>query len=87
MFHPSAMFITGGNDVNTGGVDTAVTENIGELGNILFNAVKHPCEQMAEVMWEHLLRIYACLLAKPFHLPPDIGAAHRSARSCNENCT
>ena len=87
MLHSFAVFITGGHDVNTGGVDTAVTENIGELGNILFNAVKSAGKQMPQIMREHLLRIYACLLAKPFHLPPDIGAAHRSARSCNENCT
>lgn len=87
MFHPSAMFIAGGNDVNTGGIDTAVTENVGELGNVLFNPVKHPCEQMTKVMWEHFLRIDTRTFAKAFHFPPDVGTAHWFACSCNENCT
>ena len=79
IFHTLTVFIAGGNDINSCGVDTAVTENIGKLGNILFNPVKHPCEQMPQIMGKHFLRIYACLLTKPFHLPPDICTAYRFA--------
>ena len=87
IFHTLTVFIAGGNDINSCGVDTAVTENIGKLGNILFNPVKHPCEQMTKVMWEHFLRIYACLLTKPFHLPPDVGATYRFACAGDKNRT
>lgn len=87
MFHPSAMFIAGGNDVNTGGIDTAVTENVGELGNVLFNVVKNTSEQVAQIVGKHLLWIYPRLLTKVFHFSPNVGSAQRSARSCNENCT
>ena len=71
------MFIAGGNDVNSGCVDTAVTENIGKLGNVLFNPVKCAGKQMPQVMRKDLFRVYPRLPAKAFHLPPDIGAVHR----------
>ena len=87
MFHSFAVLAAGGNDIDSGCVDAAVAENIRQLGNVLFNAVKHPCEQMPQIMREYFLRIYPCLLAKTFHLPPDVGAADRPACSCNENCT
>ena len=44
IFHTAAMFDSGGDYINSSGVDTAVTENVGEFGNIFFNTVKHPCE-------------------------------------------
>ena len=64
-----------GGDINPCGVDTGMPENIGQLGDILFDAVKGSGEQMAQVMGEDLLRRDLCLLAKCFHLPPDIMAA------------
>ena len=84
IFHTLTVFIAGINNINAGGVDTAVTENVGELGNILFNAVKSAGEQMAQIVGKHLLRIHVCLLAKPFHFPPYIRAAHRFAASSDE---
>ena len=58
--HTLAMFRTGGDNINSGRVDAAVTENIGKLGNVLFNPVKYTGEQVAQVMWEHLSRVYIC---------------------------
>ena len=87
MLHSFAVFITGGNDVNSCSVDTAVTEDISKFGNIFFNAVKHPCEQMPQIVRKHLLRIYSCLLAKPFHFPPDICTAYRFACAGDKNRT
>ena len=85
MFHPSAVFIAGGNDINSCCVDTAVTENIGEFCNVLFNAVKNTSEQVAQIVRKYFLWIYPRLLAKSFHLPPDIRAAYWFACSCNKN--
>lgn len=87
MLHSSAVLVAGGNDIDSGCVDTAVAENVGKLRDILFNAVKSAGKQMAQVVRKDLVRIDSRLLAKPFHLPPDVCAAQRSARSCNENCT
>ena len=47
IFHMLSMFVAGSDNINAGGVDTTVTENIGKLGNILFNTVKSAGEQMA----------------------------------------
>ena len=63
IFHSFAVFRAGGNDINSGRVDAAVTENVGKFGNIFFNSVKHPCKQMAQVMWKNLLRVDVCFLA------------------------
>ena len=72
IFHAFAVFDAGGNDVNAGSVDTAVTENVGELGNIFFDTVKHSCKQMAQVVRKNFLRIDTRTFAKAFHFPPDI---------------
>lgn len=47
IFHSSAVFRTGGNDINSSCVDTAVTQNVGKLRNIFFDTVKCACEQVA----------------------------------------
>ena len=44
------MFITGSENINSCGVDAAVTDNIGELGNILFNPVESSCEKVTQIM-------------------------------------
>ena len=47
ILHPLAVLRAGGDDINAGRIDAAVTENVGELCNVLFDAVKHPGEQVA----------------------------------------
>ena len=78
------MFIAGGDNINSCGVDTAVSENIGELGNIFFDTVKGTCEQVTKIMGKHLLWIYPRLLTKAFHFTPNVGSAHWLAASSYE---
>lgn len=47
VFHSFAVFRTGGNDINSSRVNTAVTQNVGKLCNIFFNTVKCACKQVA----------------------------------------
>ena len=42
--HTSTVFRSGGNNIDSCSVDTAVTENISELCYIFFNAVKYAGE-------------------------------------------
>ena len=44
------MFIAGSDDINSCGVDTAVTENICELGDVFFDAIEGPCKKVAQIM-------------------------------------
>lgn len=81
------MFIPGSDNINSCGVDTAVSENVCELGNILFDAVKGTCEKVAQIMGEHFLRIYTRLHTKIFHFTPNVGSAHRLAISGYEDRT
>ena len=47
IFHSSAVFRAGGNDINSSCVDTAVTQNVGKFCNIFFNPIKRACKQVA----------------------------------------
>lgn len=40
IFHTLTVFVAGSDNINSCGVDAAVAENICELGNIFFDAVK-----------------------------------------------
>ena len=75
------MFVSGSDNINSCGVDTAVTEYVCELGNVLFYAIEGSCEKVVQIMGKHLLRIYPCLHTKIFHFTPNISAAHRLATS------
>ena len=69
IFHSLAVLRAGGDDINSCCVNAAVTENIGKLGDVLFDSIEHtgeqvlfqrvigPGEQVAQVMRKHLFRI------------------------------
>ena len=46
MFHSFTVLAAGGNDIDSGCVDAAVAENVRQLCNVLFNAVKGAGEQV-----------------------------------------
>ena len=50
------VFRTGGDDVNAGGIDVAVPQNIRELCNVMFRTVKRAGKEMSQVVGEDLLR-------------------------------
>ena len=76
IFHSSAVFRAGGNDINSCCVNTAVTQNVGKLCNIFFNTVKCACKQVAKIMRKYLLRIDICIFAQGFHLSPNVRAVY-----------
>ena len=87
IFHSFAVFSASGNNINSGRIDTAVTENVGKLCNIFFNTVKCACKQMAKIMRKHFLRIDICIFAQGFHLSPNVRAVYRFAAFCYKNHT
>lgn len=66
-------------------INAAVTENVGQLGDVFFNAVKYTGEQVAQVMGKHLLRVDVRFLTQGFHLPPDIRPIDGGTRSGHKN--
>lgn len=85
ILHPPATFFAGRYDVYSCGVDAAVTEDIGKLGDIFFNSVKRAGEQVAEVMRKHFAEIDVRIPAKLFHFSPNIFTAHWVAVTGNKN--
>ena len=72
IFHTLTVFVAGSDNINSCGVDTAVTEYVCELGNVLFNTVEGSCKKVTQIMGKHLLRIYARLLTKAFHFTSNV---------------
>ena len=48
------MFIAGGDNINSCGVDAAVAENIRQLGNILLDTVKGPGKELPQIVGKYL---------------------------------
>lgn len=84
IFKSLTMLCAGGNDIYTSGVDAAVTEDIGELGDVLLDAVECAGKQVSEVVWKHFAGVYVCITAKLFHLTPDVCSADGIACFCDK---
>ena len=87
IFHATAVFRAGGNDINSCCVDTAVTKNVGKFRNVFFNAVKRACKQMAKIMRKYFLRIDICIFTQGFHFSPNIRAVYGFAAFRYKNQT
>ena len=79
------MFCAGGNDIDSGGVDVAVAENIRQFCHVVVDAVKAPGKQMAQAVWEHLAGRNVRPFTQSLHFPPDVAAVHRLARPSNKH--
>lgn len=81
------MFGAGADDIDSRRVDAAVTENVGELGDVLFYSVENTSKQMPQVVRKHLVRIDVRFHAQRLHIPPDIRPADRLAAARDEDTT
>ena len=86
-FHALTVFCAGRDNIDSCRIDAAVPENIGELGDVLFDTVEDAGEKMAKIVRKYLFGINLCFNAEAFHFPPDVCAAHWLARAGNENCS
>lgn len=72
-------------NINSRRINAAVSEDVGKLGDILFYAVKHPREKVAQVMRKDLFWVDVRFPAQSFHLAPNVCAAYRFSRSRYKN--
>ena len=84
-FQLAAMLLSAGDDINAGCVNTAVTEQVCQFRNVLFDGVEGAGKELSQVVGKHLSRLHPCSLAKLFHLRPDIAAVQRSTAFRAEN--
>ena len=76
---------TGGADVNAGGVDAAVTQQVRQLGQVTLQPVERPGEQVAQVVGEYLRAVHPGIAAQRFHLTPNVAAVQRLAGTGDEH--
>ena len=81
------MLRTGGDDVDACGVDAAVAEDVGELGDVLFHVIEHAGKQVPQIVRKDLFGIDVCRLAQCFHFAPDVRSADRLSRAGHKDHT
>ena len=74
-----------GSRIDARGVDAGVAEDVGKLGNVLFDMIKRTREQMPQIVRKHLTFQHVCLLAQRFHQSPHVIAADRLAAARDKN--
>lgn len=66
------MLGAGGNEVDAGGLDGRMTENVGELGDVSGGFVIHAGKQMSQVVWKDFVGGDVRESGAGFHLGPDL---------------
>ena len=75
-FHFLTVLRTGCHNIDSGSIDTAVSEDISQLGDIFFYFIESSCKKFPSVVGIYFIRIHTGSLAETFHLSPDIAAVH-----------
>ena len=86
-FDLSAVFGAGGHNIDPGGINAAVSQDIRQLRNVLLDPVKSPGKELAEVMGKYLGWIDTRCLTQPLHLCPDIASVQWLTIFRNEDNT
>ena len=81
------MFLPCGHDIDTSGVDTAVSQNICQLSDVLIDSVKCPGEEFSQIVRKHLAFLDTGGFTQLLHLPPDAAAVEGLAVFTNKDCT
>lgn len=72
LFKHAGVLCAGGQEIDSGGIDGAVPQDVGKLDDVPADLIKGAREQMAQIMWKYFGGCDACCLAEPFHLCPDL---------------
>ena len=77
LFQLFFMLGTGRNEVDAGGREAGVPQDVRQFDHVPGQAVKRPGKQVAEVMGEDLPRVDAGHAGKGLHLGPDLPPGQR----------
>ena len=72
----SPVLLPCGNHINSGSINTAVSQHICKLCDILINFIKTSGKQMAKVMRKYFIGQHPCFCCEPLHSTPDITSIH-----------
>ena len=80
------MFCAGCHNIDPGGVDAAVAQDVCQLGDVPFDAIKGSGEQLAQIVGKHLAGFHLRLFAEHFHPRPDTAPTQRlSVPGCEDH--
>ena len=74
-----------GDQINPGGFNGAVAQHIGQFRNVPCGPVEGRGKQVPQVVGEYFGGLYPSLMAKSFHLPPDLTARQTVTASSEKN--
>ena len=80
-----AMLHTRGHDIDPGGADGAVPQNVRQFGDILLDHVEGTGKELAQIMGKDLRRLHPGLFTELFHGRPDSAAVQGPARPGDEH--
>ena len=75
-----------GYDINTGRIDRTVTQDVGKLCNVLFDAVEGAGEEFPQIVGKNLRGLHTGGFAQLLHSTPDVAAIQRLSGTGNEDC-
>ena len=81
------VFSTGGHDIDAGGLDAAVAQNIRKLCDVFAEGIKAAGKELAQIMGKHLSRIHIRRGTKPLHLRPYIAAVQWLSAACYKDAS
>ena len=81
------MLRAGGLEVDSGGVDRAVAQDVGQSDDIPAGPVEHRGEQVPQIVGKDLGGSHARPLTQIFHLLPDLPPAEASPAFGDKNLT
>ena len=86
-FDLSAMFGAGGHNIDPGGINAAVTQDIRQLCNILLDPIKSSGKEFPQIVGKDLGRVHLGRMTQPLHLGPYVAAIQWFAGLGDENYT
>lgn len=83
----SAVFPSGGHDIDTGCFNAAVSQNVSKLGNVLADGIKAAGKKFSQIVGKDFPGIHIRRGTKPLHLCPNITSIQRFPAAGDKNCT
>ena len=86
-FQLPLMFRTRGDQVDSGGLNGAVAQHVGQLGNVPADLVEGPRKEVPQVVGKHFGWSYPSRFTQGFHLRPNLLSGHGLSVSGEEDLT
>ena len=67
-----AMLSAGAHNIDPCGVNATVPQDVRQFGDVLFNTIEGPGEQLAQIVGKHLAGLHTRCFAELFHIRPDV---------------